>query len=66
MRAGQLLGVSHGEYFVDVENCRRCLCDNGEATLCEPSATCTALQVLPQDCQYRGQDLQHGDSLQVW
>lgn len=64
-RAGQSLSVPHGEYFVDIRSCRRCLCNDGDATLCEPTATCSALQVQPQECRYRGQRLRHGDSLQV-
>ena len=42
--------------------CQRCLCSNGESTLCE-SANCTALQ--PLGCSYQGQSYNHGDTFDV-
>ena len=64
LRGDQTFNVDHGDFFVDVENCQRCLCNNGEATSCE-SSVCTALQRVPPGCTYRGQSYRHGDSLQV-
>ena len=61
VRGDQTFDVDHGDYFVDVDNCQRCLCNNGEATLCEPSV-CTALQQDPEGCE---PNYKHGDTFQV-
>ena len=64
VRAGQSFDVAHGDYFVDVDNCQRCLCNNGDATFCEPSV-CTALQQAPPMCIYQGSSYSHGESFNV-
>ena len=63
-RAGQTFDVSHGDFFVNVDDCERCLCNNGEAIMCEPSV-CVALQRSPPTCSYEGQTYTHGESFQV-
>ena len=64
IRAGQAFNVPHGDFFVNVDDCERCLCNNGEATMCEPSV-CTALQRSPPTCDYEGQSYTHGETFQV-
>lgn len=46
----------------DDAECKRCLCRNGEATLCE-TTNCTAL--LPASCSYEGESYEHGDTFEV-
>lgn len=62
--AGQRFSVAHGDLLVDVDNCQRCICNNGEAIFCEPSV-CTALQQSPPQCTYLGQSYNHGESFMV-
>ena len=61
---GETYGVPHGEYFIDVASCMRCLCVNGEATLCEPSV-CRALSSVATGCEYNGQSYSHGETFDV-
>ena len=61
---GETYSVPHGEYFIDVASCMRCLCENGEATLCEPS-TCRALSSVATGCEYNGQSYSHGETFDV-
>lgn len=60
-----MFGVPHGEYAVDVANCRRCLCNDGEFVECEPSGTCQSIQPNPVSCQYDGETISHGDRFKV-
>ncbi len=62
--AGETFTAAHGEYFLDVATCTRCLCDNGQGTLCELSV-CRALSATPSSCQYDGQEYEHGDQFIV-
>ena len=75
-RGGQKFDVPHGDFFIYVDDdddddssdsddnneCQRCLCSNGEPTLCE-AANCTA--VKPFGCSYQGQSYNHGDTFDV-
>ena len=63
-RGGQSFSVTHGDFFLNIDSCQRCLCSNGQATLCE-QAVCTALQRAPQGCSYQGRSYNHGDEIQV-
>ena len=64
VRAGQMYDVTNGDFFVDVDNCQRCLCNNGEATFCEASV-CTGLQRSPRGCTFEGVNYGHGDTFEV-
>ncbi len=61
---GETFTATHGEYFLDIVSCTRCLCDNGQATLCEPSV-CRALSATPTSCRYQGLEYTHGDQFTV-
>ena len=65
MVAGNILGVSHGEYMVDAAACRRCRCNDGSLEDCEPSRTCRSIQLSPTSCTYEDQIIRHGDSFEV-
>ena len=65
LRNGQIFNVPHGDFFVNVDNCERCLCNNGEATMCEPSV-CVALQRSPPECVYEDESYNHGERFQVY
>lgn len=56
--------VSHGEYILDVVNCSRCLCEDGEAVFCESAGNCDLIRG-PQSCEFEGQEIQHGETFEV-
>lgn len=62
---GTLLGVPHGEYAVDVANCRRCLCNDGGLVECEPSQTCQSIRLNPISCEHEGETISHGEQFDV-
>ncbi len=62
---GTRFGVAHGDYLVDVASCRRCLCDDGSLTECEPAQTCQSIQLNPTSCQYDGNTISHGERFDV-
>ena len=64
LRGGQTFDVPHGEYFVNVDDCERCLCNNGDMTMCE-SSVCVALQQSPPECVYEDESYNHGELFQV-
>ena len=61
---GETFTVSHGDYFLDIVGCQRCLCNNGQPTLCEPSV-CQALSATPTGCRHEGEEYRHGDQFAV-
>lgn len=65
-RRGENFTVPHGEYFVDIDGCQRCLCSNGDATRCEPAPICIAAnQQSPEACFHKGQNYRSGERFQV-
>ena len=59
--------VSHGEYFLNIQSCSRCLCDDGEAVFCESAGNCDLLtgERGPQSCQVEGRVIEHGETFEV-
>ena len=65
-RGGENITITHGQYFVDIAGCQRCLCSNGEATRCEPAPLCiTASQQSPETCFYKRENYRSGERFQV-
>ena len=66
---GQFYEVRSGVTFVDPTRCRRCLCEDGEPTLCDSvERDCSILNPEPRterNCRLRGRTLEDGDSVEV-
>lgn len=59
-----------GEKFIDISNCQRCLCTDGEATFCEDLSDdiCDRINPTPSDesdCTLRGTTLEDSESASV-
>ena len=65
-RGGTFFGVPNGEYIVDVANCRRCLCDDGSLSDCEPSQGCQTIQPDLASCTNGDKIIPHGEKFEVW
>lgn len=66
-KGGYMYGIPHGEYIINMAECTRCLCENGQAILCESSAVCRAFSTNIQDtqCDYDGHSYEHGETFDV-
>lgn len=67
---GSLYNVRSGQKFIEPVNCSRCLCHDGEATLCAslPRGSCSRLNPTPvrnRSCTIRGRTIPNGQSLMV-
>ena len=62
---GATYSVEHGEYYLNVVQCTRCRCDNGEATACDPTSTCMSITASRTGCSYDGQEYEDGEHFEV-
>jgi hypothetical protein len=62
---GVRVGVPHGEFVMDVANCRRCLCNDGSLEECEPAQDCLRIQLNPASCEYEGETITQGGEFDV-
>lgn len=67
---GRQYSVRHGETFINIEHCTRCLCQNGQPEYCKELGSCRRIRVEPTDVQgcidFPGVTMEHGDIRKVY
>ena len=54
----------HGEYFVNPDNCSKCLCQDGEGVFCSSVDDCGFIKSA-HSCEINGEVIPHGDVFEV-